>query len=259
MGITRTRYSEEAPAPDYQCSGLCCSPCQWHSAPQGSSTPSIQFESSHRHLIMTASVLVKAYSGTTGNTSTVSSARPAAIQPLPPVSSYAFADILRSADCPEFQHAINGIAEICAKSRLSLADEYASHLPPLGEITAANSSTMRPHLMRSGMRRPLTSVPEASSGSSEGSGKAKKRKTAAGSLWQQDLDGEGTRRMQIGRMGRSISVGGTVALVKYEDLSSLASSDLSPGPIDGHGPTAALSRQRTRGDAAKRLRGLLGE
>merc|ERR1712070_312224 len=224
---------------DYQCSGLCCPTCQWHSAPQGLSTPSIQFESSHRHLIMTAPVLVKAYSGTRGNTSTVSSARPAAIQPLPPVSSYAFADILRSADCPEFQHAINGIAEICAKSRLSLADEYASHLPPLGEITAANSST----------RRPQTSVPEASSGSSEGSGKAKKRKTAAGSLWQQDLDGEGTRRMQIGRMGRSISVGGTVALVKYEDLSSLASSDLSPGPIDGHGPTAALSRQRTRGDA----------
>ncbi|RMX92002.1 hypothetical protein D0868_13658 [Hortaea werneckii] len=157
---------------------------------------------------MTTPVLVKAYSGTTGNQSTVSSARPAAVQPLPPVSSYAFADILRSADCPEFQHAINGIAEICAKSRLSLADEYASHLPPLGEITAANSATMRPHLMRSGMRRPLTSVPEASSGSSEGSGKAKKRKTAVGSLWQQGLDEQGTRRMQIGRMGRVISVGG---------------------------------------------------
>lgn len=208
---------------------------------------------------MTTPVLVKAYSGTTGNQSTVSSARPAAVQPLPPVSSYAFANILRSADCPEFQHAINGIAEICAKSRLSLADEYASHLPPLGEITAANSATMRPHLMRSGMRRPLTSVPEASSGSSEGSGKAKKRKTAVGSLWQQGLDEQGTRRMQIGRMGRVISVGGTVALVKYEDLSSQESNSASPSPADGHKPTAALSRQRTRSDAITCLRGLLGE
>ncbi|OTA22556.1 hypothetical protein BTJ68_14253 [Hortaea werneckii EXF-2000] len=165
---------------------------------------------------MTAPVLVKAYSGTTGNTSTVSSARPAAIQPLPPVSSYAFADILRSADCPEFQHAINGIAEICAKSRLSLADD-------------------------------------------EGSGKAKKRKTAVGSLWQQGIDDQGTRRMNIGRMGRVITVGGTVALVKYDDLSSQASNDSSPGPADGHEPMAALSRQHTRSDAVTRLRGLLRE
>ena len=92
---------------------------------------------------MAQPVLVRAYTDSRPATATgLDNAGRA--QALPPISSFAFADILRSADCADFQVAIDGIAEICAKNRMSLADEYASHLPPLGEITATTSSNMRP-------------------------------------------------------------------------------------------------------------------
>lgn len=133
---------------------------------------------------------------------------------LPPISAYTFASILRTADTtPEFQAAIDGIAEICAKNRMSLADEYASHLPPLGEITAATTTTIRPHLLRPGIRRPLTSVPEGSSGSSQGSGKSLRKSSMFGFRKQQQVQEiAAARRVQIGMMGRTISIGSTTAL-----------------------------------------------
>jgi hypothetical protein len=96
---------------------------------------------------------------------------------LPPIAAFSFADILRAADSTDFQSAIDGIAEICAKNRLSLAEEYGSHLPPVGEITAVNTEiiSVRQQHGRFGMRRALTSVPEASSGSSDGSAKGMKK------------------------------------------------------------------------------------
>lgn len=132
---------------------------------------------------------------------------------LPPVSAYRFAEILRMADTtPEFQAAIDGIAEICAKNRMSLADEYASHLPPLGEITAATSTSIRPHLLRPGIRRPLTSVPEGSSGSSEGSGKSRKRSGMFGFRKQREMDTVPVRRVRIGVVGRTVPIDGTTYL-----------------------------------------------
>ncbi|CAK4016708.1 Hypothetical predicted protein [Lecanosticta acicola] len=132
---------------------------------------------------------------------------------LPPVASYAFADILRAADSSELQNAIDGIAEICAKNRMSLADEYSSHLPPLGEITESTSSRIRPHLHvpGRGMRRALTSVPEASSGSSEGSRKSKTRGSIFSFRKQQVQKSKPMRRMCLG-MNRTIPVGTTTAL-----------------------------------------------
>ncbi|KAK5694828.1 hypothetical protein LTR97_009419 [Elasticomyces elasticus] len=85
---------------------------------------------------MTTPVLVKAYNTSSKRPGKVS-ARPRAgdvAQALPPISSYAFSDILNSIQSPELSEAITGIAEICAKNRMSLADEYASHLPPVGDI-----------------------------------------------------------------------------------------------------------------------------
>ena len=53
---------------------------------------------------------------------------------LPAADEFSFSAILRAVD-PEIKDAIDAIAEICARSRMSLADEYDSHLPPQGEIT----------------------------------------------------------------------------------------------------------------------------
>ncbi|KAF3009447.1 hypothetical protein E8E13_001279 [Curvularia kusanoi] len=55
---------------------------------------------------------------------------------LPAIEDFSFSAILRAVD-PEIRDAIDAIAEICARSRLSLADEYDAHLPPQGEITGA--------------------------------------------------------------------------------------------------------------------------
>jgi hypothetical protein len=53
---------------------------------------------------------------------------------LPAIEDFSFSAILRAVD-PEIRDAIDAIAEICARSRMSLADEYDAHLPPQGEIT----------------------------------------------------------------------------------------------------------------------------
>ncbi len=143
---------------------------------------------------------------------------------LPPVASFAFADILRAADGPGFQSAIDGIAEIAAKSRMSLADEYASHMPPLGTITATTPAAVRTqlHVTRPGMRRALTSVPEGSSGSSEGSRLSKKKRTGLFNFRRQrEEQNKPLRTIRIGSMGRTISVGGTTALATMLEDSAI--------------------------------------
>lgn len=53
---------------------------------------------------------------------------------MPPLESFSFQDILASVD-PEIRGSIDKIAEICGRSRMSLADEYSSHLPPHGDFS----------------------------------------------------------------------------------------------------------------------------
>lgn len=53
---------------------------------------------------------------------------------MPPLESFSFQDILSSVE-PEVHDSIDKIAEICGRSRMSLADEYGSHLPPLGDVS----------------------------------------------------------------------------------------------------------------------------
>ena len=53
---------------------------------------------------------------------------------LPPLESFSFQDILASID-PEVRLSIDAIAEICGRSKMSMADEYDSHRPPQGELT----------------------------------------------------------------------------------------------------------------------------
>jgi hypothetical protein len=121
---------------------------------------------------------------------------------LPAVDDFSFSAILRAVD-PEIRDAIDAIAEICARSRLSLADEYDAHLPPQGEIVNAGGRwgmgmgalVGRGRMQRvtpgwSAAENTLMAVPEASSsserlaGSVGGSvrGKGKKSRSAYGSL-----------------------------------------------------------------------------
>ncbi|WEW56099.1 hypothetical protein PRK78_001534 [Emydomyces testavorans] len=54
---------------------------------------------------------------------------------LPPVQDFGIDGILRAIE-PDIQSTLDAIAEICGRSKLSLANEYRSHRPPLGEIRA---------------------------------------------------------------------------------------------------------------------------
>jgi hypothetical protein len=132
---------------------------------------------------------------------------------LPPIAAFSFADILRAADSTDFQSAIDGIAEICAKNRLSLAEEYGSHLPPVGEITAVNTEiiSVRQQHGRFGMRRALTSVPEASSGSSDGSAKGMKKGILGVEPSSQSVKSP-LRLIRISSAGRTIPICGTTAM-----------------------------------------------
>lgn len=194
---------------------------------------------------MAQPVLVRAYTSGKRNNQGVAAPRKPSDRDaaaLPPISSYAFADILRSVDgSREFQLAIDGIAEICAKTRLSLADEYGAHLPPLGEITTTSANTPRPQPPRPGMRRVLTSVPEASSGSSEGS--SRKSTIKRGSIFsfrkkhhtKQECS-RPMRRIRISSTGRTISVGTTTAMaaevILLPETRSRSSSDATVvGPV----------------------------
>lgn len=100
----------------------------------------------------TQPVLVRAYSGnaepTTAKSSTMSprrlfqftgsrSAAPSRPSgpPLPTDKDFSIESILQAIE-PDIKGTLDSIAEICGRSKLSLANEYGSHIAPLGEIRA---------------------------------------------------------------------------------------------------------------------------
>ena len=58
---------------------------------------------------------------------------------LPPVESFSFQDILSSIG-QEANESIDAIAEICGRSKMSLAAEHSSHRPPQGQFATTRSS-----------------------------------------------------------------------------------------------------------------------
>ncbi|KAI9829666.1 MAG: hypothetical protein M1819_006037 [Sarea resinae] len=80
---------------------------------------------------------------------------------LPPIEEFAFDGILRAIE-PEVRSTIDAIAEICARSRTSLADEYGAHLPPVGDVGRARQARELVYAGR-GQEQTLTAVAEASS------------------------------------------------------------------------------------------------
>lgn len=109
----------------------------------------------------TQPVLVKAYSGNaedepktkllamsprrlfpfTGSRSSVSP-RPSG-PPLPSDKDFSIDSILQAID-PDIRGTLDSIAEICGRSKLSLANEYGSHIAPLGEIRAPSGGGLVP-------------------------------------------------------------------------------------------------------------------
>ncbi|OAL46861.1 hypothetical protein IQ07DRAFT_143519 [Pyrenochaeta sp. DS3sAY3a] len=118
-----------------------------------------------------------AMNGYPNNASALSRALATKSEQLPSPEDFSFSAILRAVD-PEIRDAIDAIAEICARSRMSLADEYDAHLPPQGEITSTGPGWVastgalagRGRLARvsqgwSAADNTLMAVPEASSSS----------------------------------------------------------------------------------------------
>lgn len=62
---------------------------------------------------------------------------------LPPVSDFSIEGILAAIQ-PDVEGIIDDIAEIMGRSRLTLANEYDSHMPPQGEIRAASHPPLLP-------------------------------------------------------------------------------------------------------------------
>jgi len=61
---------------------------------------------------------------------------------LPPLSAFSFSEILAAID-PDVRSSIDTIAEICGKSKLSLANEYGSHMPPHGDLSGEGGQIER--------------------------------------------------------------------------------------------------------------------
>ena len=145
------------------------------------------------------------------NPSALSAGLAGRTEQLPSADEFSFSAILRAVD-PEIREAIDAIAEICARSRMSLADEYDSHLPPQGEITGGGPAWVstgalagRGRLSRvtqgwTAADNTLMSVPEASSSSErlaqEGrvASSKKRSQSAYGSLKSVISGGSGKRK-----------------------------------------------------------------
>ncbi|USP72959.1 meiosis-specific topoisomerase spo11 [Curvularia clavata] len=179
---------------------------------------------------------------------------------LPSAEDFSFSAILRAVD-PEIRDAIDAIAEICAKSRMSLADEYDSHLPPQGEITgtgpgwAASTGALvgRGRLNRisqgwTAADNTLMAVPEASSSSErlaqEGKTESSKKRSqsAYGSLKSVISGSSGKRKALDGDTFREQEAGSS----KQEEAQSRgppwavhASSSSSHPAITLAAPTAS--------------------
>ncbi|KAL8809904.1 MAG: hypothetical protein Q9200_003022 [Gallowayella weberi] len=77
---------------------------------------------------------------------------------LPPLESFSFQDILASIES-DVQVSIDKIAEICGRSKMSMADEYSSHMPPQSDFSVPNLQDYGDHVVISR----LDPVEEASS------------------------------------------------------------------------------------------------
>lgn len=79
-----------------------------------------------------APIIVNPGPSSVSDTSMPKRSAPTSEPPPPDPSSFTFNSLLESIG-PDADDSITAIAEICGKSKMSLADEHGSHMPPLGE------------------------------------------------------------------------------------------------------------------------------
>ena len=129
---------------------------------------------------------------------------------LPPLSAFSFSEILASIDS-DVSADIHKIAEICGKSKLSMANEYGSHLPPHGA------------------RDQIIEQDE----DIEEERQALGHETTAHSHWQGVEEDTRESRWELLRRGR---IGAGRAVTGTTDITSTATIDLvqRPEPGDGH-------------------------
>lgn len=92
----------------------------------------------------TQPVLVRAYTPQASNASSATNmSSDQAMQQidLPAVEEFGIDAILRAIE-PDIRSTLDSIAEICGRSKLSLANEYGSHIAPFGEINAPPSNLL---------------------------------------------------------------------------------------------------------------------
>ncbi|OJD33315.1 uncharacterized protein BKCO1_3100065 [Diplodia corticola] len=112
-------------------------------------------------------VIVRTYSGgSSSRPRRPSSHMPQRPVTLPPAADFSFDGILHAVE-PEISGAIDAIAAICARSKLSLADEYAAHRPPHEVLDPAIPLELQQRQRWWSVVRDtaLSAVPEASSSS----------------------------------------------------------------------------------------------
>lgn len=177
---------------------------------------------------MAGPVIVNAQSG---NLDGDTGRRNASKEPLPnfpPVSAYSFTSILQLADSADLRIGINGIASICAKAHMSLAEQHAEHRPPVGEVIWAS--------YRAVTSRALTSVPEGSSGRNSAVEKDPQQRSRIQSI----AAGAQSARL-LGQNGFQIALKGSATTMALEAMGSAPTHDVSPAQTRA---SAAHSLQR---------------
>ncbi|KAJ5906698.1 uncharacterized protein N7473_003614 [Penicillium subrubescens] len=126
-----------------------------HEDTQHSDRAAANLTSGRLSTLPTRPVLVRAYSGNAedeprSKSSTMSPRRlfpftgsRSSGSPLPSDKDFSIDSILQAID-PDIRGTLDSIAEICGRSKLSLANEYGSHIAPLGEIRAPPTGGLVP-------------------------------------------------------------------------------------------------------------------
>ncbi|KAJ5507195.1 hypothetical protein N7527_009338 [Penicillium freii] len=132
---------------------------QINGSPRSTPRPVRDNPSARRSSTLTGPVLVRAYSGDAQDTSTRPStlsarrflsfsgsrssapapSRPAQDIMFPTDKDFSIESILQAIE-PDIRGTLDSIAEICGRSKLSLSNEYGSHIAPLGEICAPSGA-----------------------------------------------------------------------------------------------------------------------
>jgi len=81
---------------------------------------------------------------------------------MPSAEVFNFENILQAIE-QEARDDVDAIAEICGRSKMSLANEYDAHMPPQGELMAARPGGQSSTMARSSLNQTLTPVEETSS------------------------------------------------------------------------------------------------